>query len=246
VELDGERLVLVGAWNGRFYALRWQASPPALVEAWHNELPPADGLRCPVRKVRSGATVGQIIPGGDPEIAFGYMSESDGLDQYKTARLRVVTARGGHTLGDVEVWDWKSTPSAADLDPASPGLELTGGRYQGHYALRGDGSGHFAVAWNPTIGDGNGGWGGNRTSPAVADLDGDGDLEVVMGVEGSMAPGLVVYDGATGRVEWTLELPGTTGLDSSPAIGDLDGDGELELAFFGRDGKAYAIDSSCK
>jgi hypothetical protein len=41
-----------------------------------------------------------------------------------------------------------------------------------------------------------------------------------------------------------MALPGS-GTDSSPAIGDIDGDGKLEIVFLGRDGVAYAIDSAC-
>jgi len=34
-------------------------------------------------------------------------------------------------------------------------------------------------------------------------------------------------------------------MDSSPAVGNLDDDEDLEIAFLGRDGKAYVLDSAC-
>lgn len=57
-----------------------------------------------------------------------------------------------------------------------------------------------------------------------------------------------MLDGATGAVAWTWPPDGVTdrfGVSASPALGDVDGDGELEIAFFATDGRVYAIDSSC-
>ena len=242
--VGGGLKVYVGAWNGTFYALQWQLSPaPGLYQAWANTLPPV-AADCPIRKVRSGAVVAQMVPGGDPEVAFGYMVETDGFDQYKTARLRIANANGLATLQDVDVWDWKSSPSAADLDPASPGAEIVGGSYQGFYAVHRSPGGTFEPAWARTMGDGNGGFGGNRSSPAVADIDGDGHPDVIQGVEGGADAGMYAFDGATGEIVWQVPMPGTGGVDSSPAIGDIDGDGHLEVVYLGRDGVAYALDGS--
>lgn len=241
-DIDGLKL-FVGAWNGKFYALEWRASPePGLYEKWSDTLPASAGT-CPIQKVRSGAAVAQLVPGGDPEVVFGYMAESPDAGQYETAMLRVLSARGLGLVAEFDVDAWKSTVSVADLDPTTAGLEIAGGRYRGIFGLRMDGT-TLASAWDHGIGDGNGGWGGNRSSPAVADLDGDGDLEVVFGIEGSDSPKLVVVDGKSGEVAWDMDLPGS-GTDSSPAIGDIDGDGKIEIVFLGRDGVAYAIDSVC-
>ena len=76
------------------------------------------------------------------------------------------------------------------------------------------------------------------SSPALADLDGDGRDEIIVGDDGGW---LHVFD-QTGR-----ELPGfpqQTGslIEASPAIGDLDGDGSPDIVAGSWDGRMYAWD----
>jgi outer membrane protein assembly factor BamB len=68
------------------------------------------------------------------------------------------------------------------------------------------------------------------SSPAIADLDGDGALEIVVG--GSCnAPNstkwVKILDAATGAVKRTLDA--ISCVVSSPALGDLNGDGQLDI-----------------
>ena len=65
------------------------------------------------------------------------------------------------------------------------------------------------------------------SAPAVADLDGDGSAEVIVG-ENCFGASHVHVIGADGRAKpgWPV---GTQAIFSSPAVGDLDGDGDLEI-----------------
>jgi hypothetical protein len=73
-------------------------------------------------------------------------------------------------------------------------------------------------------------------TPALADIDGDGKINVIAGsggyfihawdVDGKEAPGFPKFTGG-----WVL---------ATPAVGDLDGDGKLELVVNTRNGWLYA------
>lgn len=73
----------------------------------------------------------------------------------------------------------------------------------------------------------------HRSSPAVGDVDGDGEKEVIHAVgyhaTTDAADGVVALDAATGEREWKYKQEDVN--DHSPAIGDIDGDGTMEVVF---------------
>ena len=80
--------------------------------------------------------------------------------------------------------------------------------------------------WTHGVGDA-------QSFPTVADLDGDGLDEIAVG-----GPKLTVL-GHDGAVLWQAELPACT----SPAIGDINGDGRLDVAAVTADGTVAAFDA---
>jgi len=246
--VDGKPTLFVGSWDGHLYALQFEAG--RLVRKWDAPLPPS-AQSCPIRKVRAGPVVADIVPGGPLEVAFPYMEDAGPNDDFTTGRLRILSASGLTEVGDVHVCAWKSSPSVADLD-GNPqnGLEIVGGDCTGYYMVRQTTPGVFAPAYDKVYGGVGNNGAGNRSSPAIADIDGaaatggDPALEVIMGIEGTSNPGVIAFAGTTGDIKWSHPVPGG-GVTAAVAIGNLDSDSNLELVFFAFDGKVHALDDRC-
>ena len=63
---------------------------------------------------------------------------------------------------------------------------------------------------------------------AVADLDGDGARDVVL-ARGADTPDRISFNDGTGRLVRHISLPDSIGTSQTPALGDMDGDGDLDL-----------------
>jgi len=78
------------------------------------------------------------------------------------------------------------------------------------------------------------------SSPALADLNEDGVLELIQGDQSGL---LSAVDALTGELVWESRLEGEC---ASPAVGDLDGDGALDIVIATGPGKVLALDGSGK
>ena len=83
---------------------------------------------------------------------------------------------------------------------------------------------------------------------ALGDLDGDGKLEVVLGIDiknDNQKGGVYALKGdGTPVAGWPVTLPngdGDKGVRGAMALGDLDGDGAIDVVVPGKDGSVYAF-----
>jgi hypothetical protein len=131
-------------------------------------------------------------------------------------------------------WPETALPNAAPVDGTQPGVaigDLDGDGWLdvflafagGSLGLRNDGTGALVEAGGFTLDGGALPWG---ESVALADIDGDGDLDAHLGRWGAVDL-LLVNDG-TGDFAAT-ELVGSEGATFSSAFADADGDGDLDL-----------------
>jgi hypothetical protein len=267
--LGGKPVVFAGSWDGSFYGLSWSAG--GLVSVLEDDLPVSATAtdQCVIRKVRSGAVA---VPDGDSvDLVFGYMpvvTSDQNLDDFSAAWLRVLRASPGQAqfsviAGAIDVPGWKSTPSAA---PTGATWRVVGGSTYGAYFVELKPATNEVVTarrYGPTTdryGDADstlGGWGGNRSSPALAMID--GVLTSVQGIEGEDRPGVTFFNAATGAERWRWTAPANrpapgatptpdpelpfTGVTAGIAIAQLDDDPSLEVAFLGLDGVVYALDT---
>ncbi|MGC9522835.1 MAG: FG-GAP-like repeat-containing protein [Anaerolineae bacterium] len=122
-----------------------------------------------------------------------------------------------------------SSPAVADLDFPPDGTQevvvTTGGETTTNRggAIAFDRDGNKLWEYRTEDAQGTATPGGNFASPVVGDLDGDGDLEIVVA---SWDRNIYVLD-HRGRYVWHYHVADTVW--STPALADLDGDGKLEI-----------------
>ncbi len=211
IDRDNQREIIFGTSAGRVYVLRNGAPLPG----WSNVM--AGGL------MSSSPAVGDIIPGGGLEIAMACSNDS----------VYVLTSTGGISPG----WPrhLELTPGNGRVNsPALAPLRKHLGDPSLCVVICGNDGKLTAIG---PAGNTLPGWGavqlgaGTEASPAVADLDGDGSLEVLIGAEdrrlyafhfdGTAVSGFPIETGA--------EVRGT------PAIWDLDKDGASDIIVAGWD-----------
>jgi hypothetical protein len=157
-----------------------------------------------------------------------------------------------------------SSPAIGDLDGNGTAWVVVGSIDERIYCVKGS-DGTNKPGWGPIPGNPSGGfWVGDTiySSPALFDLDGDGKLDIIIGVDahnqavmpqgvGVPAPttngGLVVVLNSSGALLPGFPIQLDQAMSSSPAIGDIDGDGRPEIVigtgnvFAGSAHKLYAF-----
>ena len=185
--------------------------------------------------VETSPAIGDITGDGVPEIVYG------ANDQHVYARR----VDGSHLPGWPKfVRDTvHSSPAIANLDGVGSNEVIIGidahadafyGDLEGGYVkvFRGDGS--ELPGWPQHEDDIVG------SSPAIADVDGDGKLNVVIGVGGIRGNGkhITAYR-ENGSILWRRPTDGSSGV--SPALGDINGDGQVDVVTLDNTNKIYAF-----
>ena len=191
--------------------------------------------------------------------------------------MAATPAQGARSVPFEKVWEFEipglnqsSSPVIADIDSDGRNEIVFGHRDGKLRAYEGDGS----LKWEAEAVPGASQEACQQQStpsaidlcPAVADIDGDGVLEVVVGVGSASLQArdqngsVIAFDGRTGRIKWTFKQSRDTGniwdgatpdLDgwceatyATPAIGDVDGNGAVDIVFGSYDFYIWAIDGS--
>ncbi len=175
-------------------------------------------------RVRASPTLVDIDGDGQLEIIIG-------SDQIYALDGRARRARWAFRL----MFATFSSAAAADIDDDGQ-LEVVVGSYDNIlYALDGHSG---ALKWQFLAGN------PIESSPALADIDGDGKIEVVFGqgaIDGPRPKGVYALRGQSGQPKWSFNLNADQRVISSPAIGDIDGDGLPEIVIGTNTNHVYAL-----
>jgi putative cell wall-binding protein len=213
--------IVVGAWDGKVYALHPDGST---VAGWP---------QATTNQINSSPTAADVDGDGRPEIFVG-----SGTAQQASGALYSFSADGTLRWRDgAPEPDYPggaaihASPALSDLDTDGD-LDVAVGALGVWSAREVDTEGRarpaFPYLWGDTV----------FASPAVADVDRNGTLETIWA--GDSSPGPVWHQGgavralnANGSVRWEHRTDDI--VRSSPSVGDIDGDGRLEVVFGGGD-----------
>ncbi len=218
--------------------------------------------------VFSSPAVADLVPGdgGRLEIAFGSFDRRVRVIEHDCtlvwAKNVFDSVFSSPAIGDVDRDGQLDVVIGSDADMDTPGVPHDGGWLRVYSGDTGEEDvAGFPVPFNEVI------W----SSPALGDLTGDGWLEIVVGTghcwgderpDGVRCPTPRQYPGVgdylialdhTGKAlpGWPVTVPSDSYAFGSPALGDLDGDGNLEVVFNTTDpddpqnglGRVYALEA---
>ena len=134
---------------------------------------------------------------------------------------------------DVLLWEYQtgglinSSPAVGDIHPLEEGVEVTFGNDASKIHLLRGINGRPVLYWPYTITPST----RVRTSPAIANINGDGNLDIIIGDNDNY---IYAFKHTKEAISpFPLPLFGET---SSPIIGDIDGDRKSEIILSSRDG----------
>ncbi len=139
----------------------------------------------------------------------------------------------GSVFWTVNISDaWNSVPAAIDVDSDDTIEVFVSSWGDGDlYCINGITG---AIQWHSPTGQST-----SESSPKIADLDGDGEMEVVVG---AWYGSVVCFNALTGATEWSVNLGGN--VDHAPAVAQLDDDPGLEVVV-GSDGQGlFCLDGA--
>jgi hypothetical protein len=191
---------------------------------------------------KSAAALGDLDGDGDADLVAG---QQDGAFTSLTNRAGRFTPRlGAANPLDTQDVGARSTAALGDLD-ADGLLDLVTGNSNGTFNYFENTGTPTHPVFVPRTGAGNplnGLDAGSGAAPTLGDLDGDGDLDLV---SGELLGGFVYYENTgTPASPAFVERTGSqnplnlldVGDESGPALGDLDGDGDLDLLVGNKNG----------
>jgi len=233
---DGDLDVVSGGDSGENYE----------VIAWQNDGTPFSGLWTPNDVGASAGNVNSVALGdldddGDLDIATGSASGED--FEVIAWRNDGTPFSGLWTPNDVGAGtDHVNSVALGDLD-GDGDLDIVSGSGLGEdyevIAWHNDGT-PFSGLWTPNdVGAST----GFVTSVALGDLDEDGDLDVASGSSSSEDYEVITWrnDGTPFSGLWTQSDAGATDTLQSVALGDLDGDGDLDIVSGSNTGADYEV-----
>jgi putative cell wall-binding protein len=178
--------------------------------------------------VRSSPSVGDVNGDGRPDIVFGTGDSAGGVDSVKVFALGL---DGKLLPGWPQTTDGvtNASPTLADLDGDGRldvvlgTFDSTHGRGKGGSVWAFDGQGRRLSGYPRASGGGV-----VLGSISTVDLDGDGDQDVLV----PTGAGVFAYGGDDGAPRFSLHV-GKVSLQDEVAVGDLDGNGRLDVVVAG-------------